>query len=269
MHRFEVLLPHLYERQRRLTLAAEARLLGHGGVRLVAQVAGVSETTVRKGVFELEDCAALLAGGRVRRPGGGRLRAEAVDPGLIPALMELVEPDERGDPMSPLRWTIKSLWHLAAELSRQGHRVTAPTVGRLLKDNRFSPQSTAKTLEGEQHPDRDAQFRYINGQVKAHQAVGEPVISVDAKKKEQFGWCYRWPGGSGARAGTRSRWRTTASSPARACRRCHSAIYFRPRTRVQARQRSRLAARHGVPIADALAARDPYEQPNPARNPSA
>lgn len=125
--------------------------------------------------------------------------------------------------MSPLRWTTKSLRHLAAELSRQGHRVTAPTVGRLLKDNGFSLQSTAKTLEDEQHPDRNAQFRYINEQAKAHQAASEPVISVDAKKKEQFGCCYRWPGGSGARAGTRSRWRTTASSPARACRRCHSA----------------------------------------------
>ncbi|MEV1179079.1 ISAzo13 family transposase [Nonomuraea sp. NPDC049784] len=185
--RFAVLLPHLNERQRRLALATEARLLGHGGVRLVAQVAGVSETTVRKGVFELESGADPLPDGRVRRAGGGRLRAEAVDPHLLPALMGLVEPDERGDPESPLRWTTKSLRHLAAELSRQGHRVTAPTVGRLLKANGFSLQGTAKTLEGDQHPDRDAQFRYINVQVKAHQAAGEPVISVDAKKKEQLG----------------------------------------------------------------------------------
>lgn len=101
--------------------------------------------------------------------------------------MALVEPDERGDPVSPLRWTTKSLRHLAAELSRQGHRVTAPTVGRLLKENGFSPQGTAKILEGEQHPDRDAQFRHINEQVKDHQAASEPVISVDAKKKEQIG----------------------------------------------------------------------------------
>ncbi|MFG1963201.1 ISAzo13 family transposase, partial [Nonomuraea sp. NPDC049028] len=185
--RFAVLLPHLNERQRRLALATEARLLGHGGVRLVAQVAGVSETTVRKGVFELESGADPLPDGRVRRAGGGRLRAEAVDPLLLPALMGLVEPDERGDPESPLRWTTKSLRHLAAELSRQGHRVTAPTVGRLLKANGFSLQGTAKTLEGDQHPDRDAQFRYINVQVKEHQAAGEPVISVDAKKKEQLG----------------------------------------------------------------------------------
>ncbi|WP_344409228.1 ISAzo13 family transposase, partial [Actinomadura nitritigenes] len=185
--RFAVLLPHLNERQRRLALATEARLLGHGGVRLVARVAGVSETTVRKGVFELESGVDPLPEGRVRRTGGGRLRAEAVDPRLLPALMALVEPDERGDPESPLRWTTKSLRHLAAELTRQGHRVAAPTVGRLLKQNGFSLQGTAKVLEGDQHPDRDAQFRYINAQVKDHQAAGEPVISVDAKKKEQLG----------------------------------------------------------------------------------
>jgi DDE family transposase len=150
-------------------------------------VAGVSETTVRKGVFELESGADPLPDGRVRQTGGGRLRAEAVDPLLLPALLAMVEPDERGDPESPLRWTTKSLRHLAAELTRQGHRVTAPTVGRLLKENGFSLQGTAKVLEGDQHPDRDAQFRYINAQVKDHQAAGEPVISVDAKKKEQLG----------------------------------------------------------------------------------
>ena len=185
--RFAVLLPHLNERQRRLALATEARLLGHGGVRLVAQVAGVSETTVRKGVFELESGADPLPGGRVRQTGGGRLRAEAVDPLLLPALLAMAEPDERGDPESPLRWTTMSLRHQAAELTRQGHRVTAPTVGRLLKENGFSLQGTAKVLEGDQHPDRDAQFRYINAQVKDHQAAGEPVIGVDAKKKEQLG----------------------------------------------------------------------------------
>ncbi|MFJ1656702.1 ISAzo13 family transposase [Streptomyces sp. NPDC088337] len=185
--RFDVLLPHLNERQRRLALATEARLLGHGGVGVVARIAEVSETTVRKGVFELEAGVDPLPEGRVRRPGGGRMRAEAIDPELVPALMALVEPDERGDPMSPLRWTTKSLRHLAAELSRQGHRVTAPTVGRLLKEHGFSLQGTAKTLEGDQHPDRDAQFRYINEQVKEHQTAGEPVISVDAKKKEQIG----------------------------------------------------------------------------------
>jgi len=154
----------------------------------VAEAAGVSATTVRRGVAELEAGENPLPVGRARRPGGGRKPATALDPDLVSALLALVEPDERGDPMSPLRWTTKSLRHLAEELTRHGHPVSAPTVGRLLRENGFSLQGTAKTLEGEQHPDRDAQFRYINEQVKAHQDAGEPVISVDAKKKEQLGW---------------------------------------------------------------------------------
>jgi transposase len=170
-----------------LLLGVEARLLGHGGIRVVAQVAGVSETTVRRGVSDLEAGAEPMPAGRVRRVGGGRSRAEELDPGLVPALLGLVEPDERGDPCSPLRWTTKSLRNLAAELGRQGRKVSAMTVGRLLKANGFSLQGTAKTLEGDQHPDRDAQFRYLNDQVKDHQAAGQPVISVDAKKKEQVG----------------------------------------------------------------------------------
>ena len=185
--RLEVLSPHLNERQRRLLLAAEARLLGYGGVRAVARVAGVSESTVRKGVFELEGGQDPFPDGRVRREGGGRKGAAGLDAGLVPALLALVEPDERGDPESPLRWTTKSLRHLAGELARQGHRVSAPTVGNLLRENGFSLQGNAMTLEGEQHPDRDAQFRYINEQVKDHQAAGEPVVSVDTKKREQLG----------------------------------------------------------------------------------
>jgi transposase len=185
--KFEVLLPHLNERQRRLLLAAEARLLGHGGVRAVAQVAGVSESTVRRGVFELEEGQDPFPDGRARREGGGRRSAGELDAGLVPALLALVEPDERGDPESPLRWTTKSLRHLAGELTRQGHPVSAPTVGRLLRGAGFSLRANAKTLEGAQHPDRDAQFRYINERVKDHQAGGEPVISVDTKKREQLG----------------------------------------------------------------------------------
>jgi Rhodopirellula transposase DDE domain len=185
--RLEVLSPHLNERQRRLLLGAEARLLGHGGVRAVAQVAGVSETTVRTGVFELEEGRDPFPEGRARREGGGRKSAEELDAGLVPALLALVDPDERGDPESPLRWTTKSLRHLAAELARQGHPVSAPTVGRLLRGAGFSLQANAKTLEGARHPGRDAQFRYINEQVKEHQAGGEPVISVDTKKREQPG----------------------------------------------------------------------------------
>jgi Rhodopirellula transposase DDE domain len=185
--RFQVVLPHLDERQRRLVLGQEARLLGHGGVRAVARVAGVSEATVRSGVFELEAGGDPLPGRRVRRPGGGRRPAEDLDPQLVPALLSLVEPDERGDPVSPLRWTVKSLRTLAGELTRQGHPVSAPTVGRLLRGQGFSLQASTKTLEGRQHPDRDAQFRYISEQAAEHQAAGQPVISVDTKKKEQLG----------------------------------------------------------------------------------
>lgn len=183
--KFAVLFPHLDERQRRLLMGAEARGLGHGGIRAVAQAAEVSKTTVRKGVDELEAGAEPL--GRVRRPGGGRKRAAEVDPGLRPALLALVEPDMRGDPMSPLRWTTKSTRRLADELTRQGHRVSADTVADLLREEGFSLQANAKTLEGRQHPDRDAQFRYINDRAKEHMGAGDPVISVDTKKKELVG----------------------------------------------------------------------------------
>ena len=183
--KFAVIFPHLDERQRRLLMGAEARLLGHGGIRLVARAAGVREATVSLGVDELDAGTEPL--GRVRRPGGGRKRAADLDPGLLPGLLALVEPDERGDPMSPLRWTTKSTRHLAGELTRQGHRVGADTVGDLLRAEGFSLQGNAKTLEGQRHPDRDAQFRYINERVKAHQDTADPVISVDTKKKELVG----------------------------------------------------------------------------------
>jgi transposase len=186
--RFEALLPLLNERQSRLALGIEARLLGHGGVRAVAQAAGVSVKTVRRGVQESEAGAEPLPPERSRQPGAGRKTAQARDPGVVEALLALVEPEERGDPMSPLRWTTKSLRHLAEELTRQGHPVSAPTVGRLLGENGFSLQGTSKTVEGEQHPDRDKQFAYINKQVASYQADAQPVISVDAKKKEQLGF---------------------------------------------------------------------------------
>jgi hypothetical protein len=183
--RFAAILPHLDERQRRLTMGADARMLGHGGIRLVARAAGVREATVSLGVAELEAGAEPL--GRVRRPGGGRKRAAELDPGLVPALLALVEPDERGDPESPLRWTVKSTRTLARELTARGHEVSAGTVGDLLRGAGFRLQANAKTLEGRQHPDRDAQFRYINEQVRDHQDAGDPVISVDTKKKELVG----------------------------------------------------------------------------------
>ena len=183
--KFQAIFPHLDERQRRLLMGAEARSLGHGGIRLVARAAGVREATVSLGAAELDSGAEPL--GRVRRPGGGRKRAADLDPRLLPALLALVEPDERGDPMSPLRWTTKSTRNLADELTRQGHRVGAGTVGDLLRAEGFSLQGNAKTLEGQRHPDRDAQFRYISEQVKAHQETADPVISVDTKKKELVG----------------------------------------------------------------------------------
>jgi hypothetical protein len=183
--KFQVLFPHLDERQRRLLMGAEARVLGHGGIRLVPRAAGVREGTVSAGVADLESGGDPL--GRVRKAGGGRKRLTELDPGLVPALLALVEPDMRGDPMSPLRWTTKSTRALAAELTAQGHRISAPAVGALLHEAGFSLQGNAKVLEGAQHPDRDAQFRYINEQVKDHQAGEEPVVSVDAKKKEDVG----------------------------------------------------------------------------------
>ena len=183
--KFAALLPHLDERQRRLALGAEARSLGHGGIKAVAEAAGVSAVTVSAGVAELE------AGGeplrRARAPGGGRKSVSVTDPGVVEALLGLVEPGSRGDPESPLRWTTLSLRNLAAELGAAGHRVSAPTVARLLREEHFSLQGNAKAAEGRQHPDRDAQFRYISGQASAHQAAGQPVISVDAKKKENLG----------------------------------------------------------------------------------
>ena len=185
--RFEVLMPHLNERQRRLLLAAEARLLGHGGVRAVARVAGVSESTVRAGVFELEQGQEPFPEGRARRGGGGRKSAAALDArlGACPAGAGGAGRTRR--PGIAAAVDPKSLRHLSGELARQGHPVSAPTVGGLLRENGFSLQGNAKTLEGGQHPDRDAQFRYLNQQARDHQQPGEPVISVDTKKREQMG----------------------------------------------------------------------------------
>jgi hypothetical protein len=148
--KFQVLFPHVDERQRRLVMGAEARALGHGGIRLVARAAGVREGTVSAGVTELESGADPL--GRVRRPGGGRKILTELDPGLVPALLELVEPDVRGDPVSPLRWTTRSTRDLAAELTGASHPISAPKVGALLREQGFSLQGNAKVLEGAQHP---------------------------------------------------------------------------------------------------------------------
>jgi transposase len=184
---FTAILPHLNERQRRLLLGAAARALGRGGPIRVAKTSGVSRPTVDAGIRELAQPGGPQQSGRVRRPGAGRRRLVERDPGLLEALDRLVDPDTRGDPESPLRWTCKSTRQLARALTREGHPVSADTVGRLLRAQGYSLQRTAKTLEGRQHPDRDAQFRYISEQAATQLAAGQPVVSVDAKKKELVG----------------------------------------------------------------------------------
>ena len=179
------IMPHLDERSARLVLAAEARSLGHGGIAAVARASGSSRSRVQQGVAELE--AGVEPLGRIRRTGGGRKTLTEKDPGLLPALLALVEPTRRGDPESALSWTTLSTDRLAAELTGSGHPVASDTVAKLLKGNGFSLQANAKTLEGGQHPDRDEQFSYLNDQVTDHLEAGCPVISVDTKKKELVG----------------------------------------------------------------------------------
>lgn len=183
--RFSAIAPHLNERQRRLWVGAEAQVLGRGGVSLVARATGISRPTVYKALEEID--APPLAAGRVRQPGGGRKRARDLDPELEAALDALVDPDSRGDPMSPLRWTCKSTRQLALTLTQGGHPVSADTVGSLLREAGYSLQANVKTQEGAQHPDRDAQFRYLNEQAREFRDAGLPVVSVDAKKKELVG----------------------------------------------------------------------------------
>jgi Rhodopirellula transposase DDE domain len=182
----ELLLPVLDERSRRLVLGAVALAAGDGGTGAVARMTGASWQTVADGAAELASGQSAPQG-RVRRPGGGRKKLAESDPGLVPALLALVEDSVRGDPESPLAWTTKSVQKLSRELTGQGHRCSPQTAWRLLHEEGFSTQSNARTLEGKRHPDRDAQFRYIAVQAKEHLAAGQPVISVDAKKKEQVG----------------------------------------------------------------------------------
>ena len=186
VRRYDAVKPHLTERQRRVWLGVEARELGSGGVRIVADAVGVSPDTVRRGRDELDDPQPLEVG-RSRAPGGGRRRAEARDPGLVGALDELVDPESRGDPMTPLRWTCKSLRGLAAELGNRGHPASATLVARLLHEAGYSLQANAKTLEGTQNPDRDAQFQHIHDTAAGFLAAGDPVVSIDCKKKELVG----------------------------------------------------------------------------------
>ena len=183
--KFEAVLPHLDERQQRLVMAGEARSLGHGGIAAVAVATGASRSRIALGVTELEAGAPPL--GRARRAGGGRKSLTQTDPGLIDALLALVEPTRRGDPESPLCWTTASTRKLADELTAAGHKVGSDTVARLLREQGFSLQANSKTLEGADHPDRDAQFSYLNDQATDQLNTGDPVISVDTKKKELVG----------------------------------------------------------------------------------
>jgi hypothetical protein len=183
--RFASLWPHLDERGRRLLAASEARQFGHGGVSAISRVCGLSRVTITKGLQELD--APPLGPGRVRRAGAGRPALLVSDPGLAQTLDDLVEPLTRGDPESPLRWTLKSTRTLAAELTAQRHPVSHEKVAQLLRALHYSLQGTRKTEEGEDHPDRNAQFEHINAQVGRALAGRRPVISVDTKKKELIG----------------------------------------------------------------------------------
>jgi hypothetical protein len=184
--RYAVLRPHLSEFQRRLWLGAEAAELGPGGVGVVAAATGVAADTVRRGRKEADD--EIAPGrGRARKAGGGRKRAESHDAELVAAFESLIDPVTRGDPMSPLRWTSKSIRALTAALREKGHQVSDFVVRRLLRERGYHLQANAKTAEGAQHPDRDAQFCYLNDQAQQHMGAGDPVISVDTKKKELVG----------------------------------------------------------------------------------
>ena len=177
--RWEWFSPECDERRRRLWTAAEASAYGPGGVALLASVTGVSEDTIRRGQRELESGERLEEVGQVRRPGGGRRAVVDEDPGLLDDLDRLIDPATRGDPESVLRWTSKSLSKLCVALSGMGHEISESTLGKILKALGYRLQANHKTLEGNQHPDRDAQFQHISRTVTQVLAAGEPAISID------------------------------------------------------------------------------------------
>ena len=184
--KYQLLAPELNERTLRLFAAAEAKSLGRGGISLVARAIEISHDRISRGIQDLESETKLYPD-RVRRQGGGRKKQLELDPALKEDIERLISPYTRGDPESPLRWTCKSVRKLAAELDRKGHSVSHSTVATLLREMNYSLQANRKTTEGKQHPDRNAQFEYINQRVRAQQKRGQPVISVDTKKKELVG----------------------------------------------------------------------------------
>ena len=187
--KYQALDPIFNERTRRLWAATEAKVLGHGGQTLVSNATGIGRRTIYAGIKELEEGLRLDAS-NVRHSNGGRKSLKEHNPTLLTTLDSLVEPTSRGDPENPLRWTCKSTRNLAKELNKQGYGISHVKVAKLLKEMDYSLQAPNKTKEGSSHPDRDDQFSYINERVKGFQAKGEPVISVDAKKKELVGNYY-------------------------------------------------------------------------------
>jgi len=179
----------LNEYQARLFVAEKALQLGRGGISHLSQLTGMSRVTINQGLNELRTGRRLrtAADGRVRQPGGGRKKVEQADPELPRRLRTIFEETSAGDPMSPLRWTSKATRTIAEELTQSGHSISSVTVGRCLEEMGYTLQANVKTREGPQHPNRDAQFRYLNRQVKAFRRAGDPVISVDTKKKELVG----------------------------------------------------------------------------------
>lgn len=184
--KFRSVWPLLDERTRRIMAASEAIELGYGGISIVRRACGLSRKAIAKGIREIQE-GQSPSEGRVRRPGGGRKKITVSDPTLVASLESLIDSETRGDPESPLRWICKSTRTLAAELTGQNHSISHVKVGQLLHEQNYSLQSNRKTEEGEDHPDRDAQFQYINDQVRRALAAHRPVISVDTKKKELIG----------------------------------------------------------------------------------
>lgn len=193
--KFEALIPYMNEKLRRLWAASEAVALGQGGIKIVAFATGLSCNTIRTGIKELkiplksqhQVKSAMESTSKIRKSGGGRKKLIETDPSLMEDLDKLIDPVTRGDPGSPLCWTSKSTSKLSQALGEQGHKISARTVAKLLRQLGYSLQSNQKTLEGSSHEDRDAQFQYINEQVKDFQSRNQPVISVDTKKKELIG----------------------------------------------------------------------------------